>query len=394
MAIAGRRSAAITTGDLEGRDDIQMKIRVIQSRGQGQAVIVPTIGAADRDQGWVWVDIEADQEDRDELLAVASELGLDALAVRDAVSDRDIPKVDDLGSQLLIVLHGLRDDRIETYVVTCFVADDYLVSVRREHSPAVDALWNQLLERPDIITGGPDLTMALLADVLSRRLVAVLDAFDARVDDLVIRALAADASLVGDLTAVRTDLARVRHVVHPQREALDLLRSSTSILITEPGRRRFSDAFDVASRAATGLDAARTALAETLDAYRGAEARKATEVTKVLTVYAAIMFPLSLIASFFGMNFDNLPGLESDWGWIIVTAVMFAIATVSLGVFVTVGWIHRPSGRQAGSTLGRGLVEAARAPAQVVGAVFEISTMPIRTVATSRRPDPKIEDRG
>ena len=63
-----------------------------------------------------------------------------------------------------------------------------------------------------------------------------------------------------------------------------------------------------------------------VDAYRGAEARDATNVTKVLTVYAAIMFPLSLVAGFYGMNFTNLPGLEGDMGWVIVTALMLLIA--------------------------------------------------------------------
>ena len=53
------------------------------------------------------------------------------------------------------------------------------------------------------------------------------------------------------------------------------------------------------------------ALAETLDAYRGAEARQATDVTKVLTVYAAIMLPLTLIVGYFGMNFADLPLLDS-----------------------------------------------------------------------------------
>ena len=136
-------------------------------------------------------------------------------------------------------------------------------------------------------------------------------------------------------------------------------------------------------RAAQGLETARAALAEILDAYRGAEARKATDVTMVLTVYAAIMLPLSLIAGFFGMNFADLPGVTSSWGWIAVTALMAGVAAVSLGVFVAAGWIRRPSGRSAGATLGRGLVEAAKAPAHLAGAVFEISTMPLR--ATARR---------
>jgi hypothetical protein len=132
-----------------------------------------------------------------------------------------------------------------------------------------------------------------------------------------------------------------------------------------------------------GLDEARTALAETLDAYRGAEARNATDVTKVLTVYAALLLPLSLVASYFGMNFDNLPLLDRSWGWMVVTATMVVIALMSFGVFTSVGWVRRPSSRRTGQTLGRGLIEASRAPVHLVGAVFEMSAMPVR--ATSAR---------
>jgi magnesium transporter len=167
-------------------------------------------------------------------------------------------------------------------------------------------------------------------------------------------------------------------VVHPLRETLDVLRHSSSDLVSDRGRRRFSDVFDVASRLADGLDEARAAIAETLDAYRGAEARQATEVSKVLTVYAAIMLPLGFIAGFFGMNFSNLPWTGSDWGWIVVTLLMVIVAVVSLGMFISLGWVRRPSGRQAGRTIGQGLLEATKTPVHIVGAVFEMSAMPVR----------------
>jgi len=211
----------------------------------------------------------------------------------------------------------------------------------------------------------------------------VLDAFDDRVEDLTDAALRASPSLLEDLTAVRRDLTAVRRIVHPQREALDVMRSSSSRLVSDAGRRRFSDVFDVAARAAEGLDDARTALAETLDAYRGAEARKATDVSKVLTIYAAIMLPLSLVAGIFGMNFTNLPWLNRSWGWMAAAGLMIAIALISFGVFISLGWVRRPSGRRTGQTLGRGLIEATRTPVHLVSAVLEMSAMPLR--ATGER---------
>lgn len=338
--------------------------------------------------GWLWLDVTALPDDADELLRLTTPFGLDRIAIRDAVTDVDTPKLDDFGHHLLIVLHGLRRDVVDTYEVDCFLGERLLVTVHEAASAPIEALRDQFCGRPELAASAVDEVLALLADALTRRLLSVLDAFDERVEDLTARALQAHPDLLEDLTAVRTDLAAVRRVVHPQRETLDVLRHSTSPLVSDAGRRRFSDVFDVAARAAAGLDEARSALAETLDAYRGAEARQATEVTKVLTVYAAIMLPLSLVVGFFGMNFEQMPWLERRWGWWMASGVMVAIALISLGMFISLGWVRRPSGRRTGQTLGRGLVEATRAPVQLVGAVFEVSTMPIRATARAARATP------
>ncbi len=350
--------------------------------GDGRAAPSDALPATVADGDWVWLDVLVEPDDDiGELHALADGLQLDGLALRDAMTDVDLPKVDDFGHHLLVVLHGLRADRIATYQLDCFLTDRYLVTVRRDHSPTVEALWEQLPERPELCGGGADQLLARLADVLTRRFVSVLDAFDASLDELTDMALAADSRVVADVVALRSELARVRRAIQPQREAIDLLRHSTSPLMSDAGRRRFSDVFDVASRIGQGLDAARTALTEALGVYEGAEARVTGTATRVLTIYAAIMLPLSLIAGFFGMNNANLPLIDKSWGWIAVTVAMAVVAVVSLGIFVAAGWIHRPSGRQAGATLGRGLAEAARTPVQLVEAVYEISTMPLRVTA-------------
>ncbi|NND74563.1 MAG: magnesium transporter CorA family protein [Ilumatobacter sp.] len=328
--------------------------------------------------GWVWVDVELAEpgEAPHELFAA---LDLDELAVHDAFNEFNLPKFDDFGDHLLLVLHGLRDDeRVTTYEIDCFISERALVTVHLDASPAVEALWTAARSHPQLLAGGCGEVAARLADGLTRRLLAVVDAFDVGIDDLIARALVADRRLLNDVAAARADVAAVRRVVHPQRETLDLVRTSETALLSDRARRRFSDVFDVASRTAYGLDASRSALAETVDAYRGAEARSATEVSRVLTIYAAVLLPLSLIVGFFGMNHANLPTIDRRWGWIAVAGLMVVLTALSIGVFVAQGWITRPSGRRAGATLGQGLVEAARAPAQVAGAVFAISTLPLK----------------
>lgn len=370
-----------------------MLIRALEFDGSAHAVEVEPTHVLPP-SGWMWIDITAGVDDVEEMAGLADQLGFDALAARDTVEDFDLPKVDDFGAFMLVVLHALAEDRVETYELDCFLSKRRLVTVHDRRSPSVDALWDGVLLRPELASGSADVTLARLADVATRRLVSVLDVFDDRNEELIQLALAADADFLPEITAVRADLSVLRRAVHPQREVLDMLRHSTSPLISDVGRRRFSDVFDAALRASQGVDGARAALAESLEAYRGAEARQATEVTKVLTVYAAVMLPLTLVASFFGMNFFDLPLVHRQSGWIFITAFMGLMAVVSLGVFVSLGWTRRPSGRSAGALLGRGLIEAARTPAQLVGAVFEISTLPMRSaVAGARRHRPTDQTR-
>jgi len=330
---------------------------------------------------WRWIDVVASAHEADEFLDTIEGLDrLDDLAVHDALHESDLPKVDDFGDHMLIVLHGLDQSDLDVCEIDCFVSADELMTVHSEPSAALDAIWDELDARPQLLPSAPMELTASIADVVARRQMRVVDLFDERADELMIRALEADVKVMADVAAIRADLSEIRKSIHPQRETIDVLRRSDSSLITDGARRRFADVFDVAMRTTAGLDSARTALSETLEAYRGAEARRATDVSRVLTIYAAIMLPLSLIVGFFGMNHENLPTLDQEWGWLVVTGFMVTITAVSLGIFVSVGWIKKPTSREAATTLGQGLAEAARAPVQVVGSLLALTTRPLRAV--------------
>ena len=341
------------------------------------------------DDAWLWTDVLLDDGDTaDDLDDLVAGLGLDHLAVYDAAADHDFPKVDDFGDHQLIVLHGLSSTEVATYEIDCFLRDRLLLTVRREASPAIDALSAQVQNSVELAAGGPDQLLARLFDTMSRRYLTVLDELDRQVDDLTTMALDADPDFLEELTVLRREAAEIRAVLRPQREVADLLRHQQSQLWSDSGRRRLSDVYDLVERSVLEFDAARTAMAEALGAYQGAEAREATEVTKVLTVYAAIMLPLTLIAGIFGMNVGGIPWEQSDSGFWIVAVVMVALTVGSFAVFGAVGWTRVFSPFRTSRRLGRGLVEVLRSPAQVFGVVYERTSTPLR----SRRRPPRTEE--
>ena len=330
--------------------------------------------------GWRWIDVEPSEPSND-IDDVVAALQLDSLAVRGALEDTDVGKVDDFGHHLLVVIHGLTSDAdgpMSTAQIDCFVTADALVTVRSADSTALDRLWDELQRSPDLGAGGPDELLARLIDVVTRRLVSIVDLLDDQLDSVVDRALRAHPRTVAEITGLRSELGVIRRIARPQREVLRELRRNESHLISDAGRRRFADAYDVGERLIHGLDATRAGLADALDAYHGAEARQSTEVTRVLTIYAAVLLPLSLVVGFFGMNFADLPLIEESWGWVAVVIGMAVITFVSLGMFVASGWLRPFSPARAGKVLREGVFEASKAPVQVVGALYEVTTTPLR----------------
>ncbi len=69
--------------------------------------------------------------------------------------------------------------------------------------------------------------------------------------------------------------------------------------------------------------------------------RKNNEVMKVLTLFASIMLPLTFISSFYGMNFDFLPGIHSREGLVGVVLIMFTMTFMTIWFFARKDWFKQ-----------------------------------------------------
>jgi magnesium transporter len=66
--------------------------------------------------------------------------------------------------------------------------------------------------------------------------------------------------------------------------------------------------------------------------------QRANDVMKILTIFSTILLPLNFIASFYGMNFVHLPGLNSSWAIVIIGAVMLFVTIFAFWYFQRKGW--------------------------------------------------------
>lgn len=69
--------------------------------------------------------------------------------------------------------------------------------------------------------------------------------------------------------------------------------------------------------------------------------QRANDVMKVLTVFSSILLPLNFVASFYGMNFEFLPGLHSVHAFGTIVLIMVLITVAAIWIFKKKGWLTR-----------------------------------------------------
>lgn len=343
--------------------------------------------------GWMWLDVEG--VDAAEVQAVADRFGFDRLAVEDVLEAAEHPRVDDYPGHTMVTLLGIADDdtRLRTVEYDVFVGPGYLVTFLHEPLPGFAWMRAHLVEGGRPAGMGPSRFLALLLEAGATRYRTLADALDGRIEEMEDRALAGDPSVIGEIHALRRDLLYLRRVVGPQEDAVHRLATEELPGIEPRARMRLAGVERQYERVLDSLDTARSLLEAVLETYRASVAERANEVMKVLTVFAAIVLPLSLIAGIYGMNFAHMPELAWRWAYFAVLGLM---GVVGLGLWVYFsrrGFIGGPRLGAVPKTIGRGLAGFVRlTTSPVTGLARVIVGKPGQTPGDSGGPERPPED--
>lgn len=337
-------------------------IRAFHLPGEGEPLVDLALDRVPgaRAGGWVWVDVEGTLPA--EIDTVAGLFSLDPLAIEDILDPEHFPKVDDYGDHVFVVLHGLgaRGDRLETHELDVACGDDFLVTVHRQASPSVEAAIAEARRGGAHSPDSSDLGFARLTEIQVRRYLPAVDALEDAIEDLEDRAVRGDRSVLTDVQALRRDAVVLRRVVGPQREVLVALGRPLSTVLSPAAQLRFASVADHHYRLDESLESARTLLGAILETYRSSVSERTNDVMRVLTVYTALILPLTLIAGVYGMNLARLPGANHPWAFPATVVAMAALTIAQWAYFLARGFVGRRQPAPRG--IGGGLARLARIP--------------------------------
>lgn len=319
-------------------------------------------------EGWVWLDLSAERPETIE--ETGRSFGIPERFIADALAEGSLPLLEEQRELIYVVLnviHSTSSGRLGPSEVDLFIGPNFVLSIHDTDVPSTETVMERLDRGVGLTAASPAGLVAQLAMVGSRRFPALIDHVETQLDSLEELAMGADPRAITEVYALRRDVIVLRRVVVPQRQIYDELAEVGHQLIDEPSRREFERVADYQSQILESLEAARSLLGSVLETYRGAIADQTNEIVRVLTVFSAILLPLTLISGIFGMNFVEIPLADDPRGfWILVSAM--AIGAVAL-------WVYFGRRRFVGTPRLREL------PKAVGLGIYSIGTAPIRVVA-------------
>ena len=292
----------------------------------------------------IWVDLT--NPDTEEGTKILSDLfHFHELAVEDALSALEYPKVESYGDYLYLILHRIdfaaREHCFQTHDVDFFLGHNYLVTIHVGDSRSIEQITN-ICQRNALALGeGVGALMHRIIDAMVDNYRPEIEELSERLDELEDRVFeGGTAALAKDILHFKKDVASLRRVVQPQRDVVGRLARREFSLIDETVAYRFRDVHDHLVRIADESMFFQDRITSLLDANLATVSNQLNSIMKILTVIATIFMPLTFITGLYGMNVDlphfGFGGVMMFW---VLMGIMVAVVVVMLVSFRRRGWI-------------------------------------------------------
>ena len=299
------------------------------------------INCRDAKSEFVWIGIT--DPTQDEMRTLANSYDLHPLALEDAITAEQLPKIDVYDDQLFVVARTarLQGDTIEYGETEIFVGHSHIITVRHGSERAHTALREQLEKAPKLLMHGTDYLLHAVLDYIVDGYGPLVDDIEEEVLEMEARAAEGflDRKQVNHIFALRRELSRLQRILGPMGEVAHKLARQELPCIDANTRLYFGDVEDHTRRVQSRVDALREALSAVFQLSTLLEQQRVGTITRQLAAWAAILAVPTAIAGIYGMNFENMPELHVRYAYFVVLAEIVVVCLLLYDRFKRTGWL-------------------------------------------------------
>lgn len=311
-------------------------------RVEGPSDISDLVDVAKKHGGFVWLGLF--EPTREEFDLVVGELNFHPLAVEDAISAQQRPKIEDYDGLIFFVLKTVFFDQSKSEITTgellCFINTHFIVTVRHGEGSPLATVRRDLEEKPELLALGP---YAVLHAVLDRAIdgyISIAAALEKEVANLENKVFSGNRQTFSqEIYFLKREFIEFRHAIEPLTSPLQKVVGENYKSLPTELKPFFRDTLDHLQRAcdaAAGLDSLLTSALQADLAH--VQVQQNIDVRKI-SAWVALAAGPTMIAGIYGMNFRHMPELGAKYGYPVVLAVMISLTGFLVRKFRKSGWL-------------------------------------------------------
>ena len=291
----------------------------------------------------IWIDLlnpsPADIESLNDIIS------LDDAALEDALDGPERPRVDEYENYLALFFFGVlsvdKSGYFSPHKIVAFCGERFLVTIHPEPMLSVTSLHERCEKHGSVLfERGVDILLYRLMDTLVDNYLALLDHVESRVDQVESESfdIRVDDSFLRNISSIRLELMEIRRLANAQRSILAPMARGEFDYISENLSPEFRHVEEHLAHTLDLVETLRERLSATMHNYHSTLTKKTNDIIRVLTIFAAILLPLSLVASIYGMNVAVWPPADHPISFWVILTFMTVLGGSLLWFFKTREW--------------------------------------------------------
>lgn len=276
---------------------------------------------------FVWIDVDIAQSEEASKLVASLDLCAPEI-VEDAMSREPATQIARYDDYIHLVLSGCRlvGHKFELERVDAMMGENFLLTLHKGQPVFLENVRKSYITDFVRFAQSPSFLLYELWDQLIDNYLSVHKKFEDRVE-------AVQAQLIGDVqdtifaeaSELGSDLLHLRKVVLPARAVLTDLSTRKSPFVSEATQPYLSNMVGTIERVLQDVLVDRDILSNSLNNYMSLVAHKTNQVMSKLTVVSIIFLPLTFLCGVYGMNFEIIPELHMQHGYLYFWLLALAL---------------------------------------------------------------------
>jgi magnesium transporter len=293
------------------------------------------------DGRFIWVALKDAEEE--EFARLQQHFGLHPLAIEDAMTGHQRPKLEEYGTTLFSVIQLLErvDSEISVGEIDVFIDRDFIVSFRSGSNQDFLGVRQRCETEPELLRHGPGFVFYAMLDHVVDRYFELTESLQSELEsieeDIFVRPDA--RRQIERLFKLKQQCKVLRHAALPMSEFIGKLYGGRVPPVCAQSQEYFRDVHDHLARIMGALDTVRESIATAIQVNLSMVTIEESEVTKRLAAWAAIFAASTALAGIWGMNFEHMPELTWTWGYPLALCIIGSVAGLLYRRFRKAGWL-------------------------------------------------------